>query len=389
MKSLFTRCGEWDTKLKHNIWRVITFIPMWKRLLYVLIAFGVAALSGVLLLPAVWYFEESSRFVESLIIVLSYFREGVIVMFYSLMVIVCLVLIYQYERKRYLQFHIERITSLVEELHTDRDSVEHPIPPELERLMKTVRAISNSAAKAEQELVQADRLKHELVTNVAHDLRSPLTSITGYLDLIHSDRYRDEVELRHYIQVIHENATHLKRLINDIFDYTFLQNDRIALQTSQVRLDELLNQLIMQSTLRFSEAEMEARLISSAERPIVEGDALKLVRVFKNIFENAVRYGRDGKYIDTVVEDTNEAVLIKITNYGVEAIPSRDIPFVFERFFRAEKSRSHHTGGSGLGLAIAKSIVDLHEGEIRVSSQPGETTFTILLPKVSSHADDT
>lgn len=389
MKSLFTRCGEWDTKLKHNIWRVITFIPMWKRLLYVLIAFGVAALSGVLLLPAVWYFEESSRFVGSLVFALSYFREAVILLFYSLMVIVCLVLIYQYERKRYLQFHIERITSLVEELHTDRDSVEHPIPPELERLMKTVRAISNSAAKAEQELVQADRLKHELVTNVAHDLRSPLTSITGYLDLIHSDRYRDEVELRHYIQVIHENATHLKRLINDIFDYTFLQNDRIALQTSQVRLDELLNQLIMQSTLRFSEAEMEARLISSAERPIVEGDALKLVRVFENIFENAVRYGRDGKYIDTVVEDTNEAVLIKITNYGVEAIPSRDIPFVFERFFRAEKSRSHHTGGSGLGLAIAKSIVDLHEGEIRVSSQPGETTFTILLPKVSSHADDT
>lgn len=359
---------------------------MWKRLLYVVIAFGVATLSGVLLLPAVWYFEESSRFVESLIIVLSYFREGVIVMFYSLMVIVCLVLIYQYESKRYLQFHIERMTSLVEELHAKRDSPEQSVPPELGRLMATVRAISDSAAKAEQELVRADRLKHELVTNVAHDLRSPLTSITGYLDLIHSDRYRDEVELRHYIQVIHENATHLKGLVNDIFDYTFLQNDRIALQTSEVRLDELLNQLIMQSTLRLSEVEMEARFSSSAERPIVEGDALKLVRVFENILENAIRYGRDGKYIDTFVEDTDETVLINMTNYGEEAIPSRDIPYVFERFFRVEKSRAHYTGGSGLGLAIAKSIVELHEGEIQVKSQPGETTFTILLPKTSSNA---
>ncbi|WP_029595472.1 sensor histidine kinase [Exiguobacterium chiriqhucha] len=372
--------------MRHNIWRVITFIPMWKRLLYVVIAFGVATLSGVLLLPAVWYFEESSRFVESLIIVLSYFREGVILMFYSLMVIVCLVLIYQYERKRYLQVHIERMTSLVEELHANRDLVEPSVPPELERLMATVRAISDSAAKAEQELVQADRLKHELVTNVAHDLRSPLTSITGYLDLIHSDRYRDEVELRHYIQVIHENAIHLKGLINDIFDYTFLQNDRIALQTSEVRLDELLNQLIMQSTLRLSEVEMEARFSSSAKRPIVEGDALKLVRVFENILENAIRYGRDGTYIDTFIEDTDEVVLINMTNYGEEAIPSRDIPYVFERFFRVEKSRAHYTGGSGLGLAIAKSIIDLHEGEIHVTSQPRKTTFTIILPKVSSNA---
>ncbi|WP_251136265.1 HAMP domain-containing sensor histidine kinase [Exiguobacterium sp. s194] len=372
--------------MRHNIWRVITFIPIWKRLLYVVIAFGVATLSGVLLLPAVWYFEESSRFVESLIIVLSYFREGVIVMFYSLVVIVCLVLIYQYERKRYLQFHIERMTSLVEELHADRDSVERSVPPELDRLMATVRAISDSAAKAEQEVLQADRLKHELVTNVAHDLRSPLTSITGYLDLIHSDRYRDEVELRHYIHVIHENATHLKGLINDIFDYTFLQNDRIALQTSEVRLDELLNQLIMQSTLRLSEVGMEARFSSSAERPIVEGDALKLVRVFENILENAIRYGRDGTYIDMFIDDTDEAVLINMTNYGEEAIPSRDIPYVFERFFRVEQSRAHYTGGSGLGLAIAKSIIDLHEGEIHVTSQPRETTFTIILPKVSPNA---
>ncbi|WP_240499819.1 cell wall metabolism sensor histidine kinase WalK [Exiguobacterium sp. HVEsp1] len=372
--------------MRHNIWRVITFIPMWKRLLYAVIAFGVATLSGMLLLPVVWYLEESSRFMESLIIVLSYFREGVFFLFYSLMVAVCLVLIYQYERKRYLQFHIERMTSLVEEFHADRDSVEPSVPPELERLMATVRAISDSAAKAEQEVLQADRLKHELVTNVAHDLRSPLTSITGYLDLIHSDRYRDEVELRHYIQVIHENATHLKGLINDIFDYTFLQNDRIALQTSEVRLDELLNQLIMQSTLRLSEVGMEARFSSSAERPIVEGDVLKLVRVFENILENAIRYGRDGTYIDMFIDDTDEAVLINMTNYGEEAIPSRDIPYVFERFFRVEQSRAHYTGGSGLGLAIAKSIIDLHEGEIHVTSQPRETTFTIILPKVSPHA---
>ncbi len=381
MKSLYRRYGEWGIKLRHNVWRVITFIPVWKRLLYIGIALGVATLSGALLLPVVWYYEESSRFVESLLIVLSYFREGVFVVFYSLIVLCCLALIYQYERKRYLEFHIHRMTSLVTALHADRDAVAQPVPPELDELMTTIRAISDSAVQAEHDLLQADRLKHELVTNVAHDLRSPLTSITGYLDLIHSDRYRDEVELRHYIQVIHENATNLKGLINDIFDYTFLQNDRIVLQKNEVRLDELLNQLITQSTLRLSEVEMEARFKSVADQPVVEGDALKLVRVFENIFENAMRYGRDGKYIDTFIDDTEDTVLIKMTNYGEEAIPSRDIPYVFERFFRVEKSRSHYTGGSGLGLAIAKSIVALHDGEIRVSSQPGETSFTIILPK--------
>lgn len=368
--------------MKNNIVNLLKFIPKWKLVLYVLLSLGVAVTITAVILPAVWYLEEDSRFFESLFFILSYVRELFMIAFYMLIMSGCFILIYQYERKRYLLFHLNNVTEKVNQIDAERFTYDDAfIQPEFEKLVYGIRHILTTAEAAKNELKQADQFKHELVTNVAHDLRSPLTSITGYLDLIHHDKYRDEVELRHYVQVIHENAFNLQVLINDIFDFTYIQNQQVTLQTAMINIEEMLNQLAIQTKVQLSDVEMEIRLKSEAKQPIVEGDGMKLVRVFENIIQNAIRYGSDGRYLDLFIRDTDKSVTVEIVNYGQDFIPPSDLPFIFERFYRVEKSRSQFTGGSGLGLAITKSIVDLHGGNIGVSSHPGKTAFEVTLNK--------
>ncbi|CAM3436508.1 HAMP domain-containing sensor histidine kinase [Paenibacillus lupini] len=225
---------------------------------------------------------------------------------------------------------------------------------------------------------RAEKAKAELVTNVSHDLRTPLTSIVGYLGLIEEDRYRDEVELRHYVQIAYEKSMRLKTMIDDLFEFTRTSGG-MGLRLSPINLTQMLGQLAAQFRLQFEQAEMESRLTLPDHPIIVDADGDKLVRVFENLIVNAIQYGRDGRQVDISVWSDNGQAIVEIANYG-EPLPSAVIPLLFERFYRAEHSRSHNTGGSGLGLAIAKNIVELHQGAISAASDQGRTTFTVKLP---------
>jgi signal transduction histidine kinase len=349
--------------------------------MYILLSLLLAMITGLILLPGLWFLEDNSRFFESLLFLLSYFRELLFFVFYIVTMGIYLLLFYQYERKKYLSFHLKKVTKNVQLLvKGERTSTEISDQPEFQTLAEGIEEVIAISEEAINEVKKAEQLKNDLVTNVAHDLRSPLTSIIGYLDLINDDRYRDEVELRHYVQVIHTKAASLHHLINDIFEYTYVQNQQATLLQESIHIEEMLNQLTVQSRMQFEEAGMKCRLFSSAEHPIIVGDGGKLARVFENLIQNAIRYGSEGKYIDIRLKDTEERVEIEIINYG-NAIPQVDLPHIFNRFYRVEKSRSRFTGGSGLGLAIAKSIIDLHDGTIDVMSTPGRTVFTIKLLK--------
>lgn len=335
----------------------------------------------VILFPVVWYLEDESRFFESLFIVLSYFHLFVVFVFYGMVMCLYLLLFYLYERKQYLVFHLKKITENVQQLaRGEQFSGTISEKEEFQSLARGIEQIMTRAEQAIEDVKKAEQTKSELITNVAHDLRSPLTSIIGYLDLINEDRYRDEVELRYYIQVIHDKTASLHGLINDIFDYTYVQNQQVILKQDQIDIEEMINQLVVQTRIQVEEANMELRQVSSAENPIIKGDGGKLVRVFENLIQNAIRYGEEGTFIDISINDTEKIVEVAITNYG-QVIPNVDIPHISERFYRVEKSRSHFTGGSGLGLAIAKGIMDLHRGTIEVESANGRTTFTVMLSK--------
>ncbi|MFB6363202.1 sensor histidine kinase [Paenibacillus elgii] len=226
---------------------------------------------------------------------------------------------------------------------------------------------------------RAESTKNELITNVSHDLRTPLTSITGYLGLIEQDRYRDEVELRYYVNMAYEESQRLYQLIQDLFEYTRLSNITGAtIQKAPINLVEMMRQLFAQFQLQLQEAGIEQHMTFYESQLLVMADGNKLRRVFENLISNAIKYGSEGKYLEVLGFKEGSEAVIQIINYG-ETIPQTDLPHIFERFYRVEKSRATHTGGSGIGLAIAKSIVELHGGTISASSDEERTVFTVRL----------
>ncbi|WP_102713550.1 sensor histidine kinase [Paenibacillus castaneae] len=229
---------------------------------------------------------------------------------------------------------------------------------------------------------RAEQTKNELITNVSHDLRTPLTSVLGYLGLIEQDRYRDEVELRHYVQIAYDKSQRLNVLINDLFEYTKMRNDTNALKQTNFNIVEMLGQLLVQYHLPLQDAGMQSKLVARETLITVQGDAAKLVRVFENLIANAMAYGREGKRVVLAVNKEGNEVVVEVINYG-EPIPAIDLPHIFDRFYRVDRSRTQWTGGSGLGLAISKSIVEMHGGTISVSSDQNETSFRVSLPIVN------
>lgn len=230
---------------------------------------------------------------------------------------------------------------------------------------------------------QAQQTKTDLITNVSHDLRTPLTSIIGYLDLIENDKYKDEVHLRYYTKIAYEKAKSLDILINDLFELTKLQNNTLPLDKIEINLVELVGQVVSYLEYQVREANMKIRLNFSDDKLIINGDPNKLVRVFENLISNAVKYGNEGIYIDIVTKKENNFAIVQVINYG-KSIPKSEIPFIFDRFYRIEKSRSRDDGGSGLGLAIAKNIIEIHGGDILVESNGSEVIFETKIPLVKN-----
>ncbi|SCH46382.1 sensor histidine kinase [Romboutsia sp. 1001713B170207_170306_H8] len=226
---------------------------------------------------------------------------------------------------------------------------------------------------------KAQQTKTDLITNVSHDLRTPLTSIIGYLNLIEEDRYKDEVQLRYYTNIAYEKSKDLNILINDLFELTKLQNNTLPLNKIDINLVELVSQVISYLGYQLSEVNMEIRPQFSNDKLIVNADPDKLVRVLENLINNAIKYGSDGKYIDIITKKESNKAVVEIINYG-ELIPQSDIPFIFDRFYRVEKSRNRNDGGSGLGLAISKNLIEAHNGNILVESNSSKTSFKIILP---------
>ncbi|WP_212937056.1 sensor histidine kinase, partial [Bacillus hominis] len=202
----------------------------------------------------------------------------------------------------------------------------------LEELATGVNQIVEQLKVSIDEERQAEQAKSELITNVSHDLRTPLTSIVGYVNLIHHDNYRDEVELRHYIQVIYDKVTRLNALMNDLFEYTRVQNKELSLNSVPIDIVELLGQLTVQFRIQLQEANIECRPSFPPQKLMVLADGDKLVRVFENLIINAITYGNDGNHIDITAYESNNTIAIDIVNYG-QAIPSTDLPHIFERFY--------------------------------------------------------
>lgn len=225
---------------------------------------------------------------------------------------------------------------------------------------------------------EAERTKNELITNIAHDLRTPLTSIIGYLELLSKDGVIDQELQKKYIGIAYVKTKRLEKLIEDLFGFTKLNYGKISMNVSKVDVIKLLSQLLEEFYPSFMDRNLSYELQSNVPVQVVSADANLLARLFDNLINNAIKYGADGKRILVKVHGSEDLVSIQVVNYGY-VIPEEELPLIFNKFYRVEQSRSTNTGGTGLGLAISKSIVDMHGGTIHVSSDLSGTVFTVKL----------
>jgi len=225
---------------------------------------------------------------------------------------------------------------------------------------------------------EAERTKNELITNIAHDLRTPLTSIIGYLELLSKDGVIDQELQKKYIGIAYVKTKRLEKLIEDLFGFTKLNYGKISMNVSKVDVIKLLSQLLEEFYPSFMDKNLSYELQSNVPVLVVSADANLLARLFDNLINNAIKYGADGKRILVKVHGSEDLVSIQVVNYGY-VIPEEELPLIFNKFYRVEQSRSTNTGGTGLGLAISKSIVDMHGGTIHVSSDLSGTVFTVKL----------
>ena len=225
---------------------------------------------------------------------------------------------------------------------------------------------------------EAERTKNELITNVAHDLRTPLTSIIGYLELL-AGNTKIPLDMQHkYIEIAYGKARRLEKLIEDLFGFTKLNYGKISMHVAQVDVVKLLGQLLEEAYPNFVEKNLSYDLQSNIPAKIITADGNLLARLFDNLIGNAIKYGADGKRVLVKIHGDDDVVTVSVTNYGY-VIPPDELPLIFNKFYRVEQSRSSSTGGTGLGLAIAKEIVDMHGGTIQVASDLNGTVFTVKL----------
>ena len=227
---------------------------------------------------------------------------------------------------------------------------------------------------------EAERTKNELITNIAHDLRTPLTSIIGYLELLRSGQNAvmpPELEKK-YIDIAYTKSKRLEKLIEDLFGFTKMTYGKMAMKVGQVDIIKLLSQLLEEFYPSFAENNLTYELSSNVPAKVIAADGNLLARLFDNLINNAIKYGADGKRILVKVHAEDEIVAVSVVNYG-HVIPEQELPLIFNKFYRVEQSRSSSTGGTGLGLAIAKNIVEMHGGAIQVESDLNGTVFTVQL----------
>ena len=225
---------------------------------------------------------------------------------------------------------------------------------------------------------ESERTKNELITNVAHDLRTPLTSIIGYLELLSGDVKLDPELQKKYINIAYVKTKRLEKLIEDLFGFTKMNYGKLTMHVAQVDVVKLLSQLLEEFYPSFVDKNLSYELQSNVPAKVITADGNLLARLFDNLINNAIKYGADGKRIMVKLHADDEIVTVSVINYGY-VIPADELPLIFNKFYRVEQSRSTNTGGTGLGLAISKNIVDMHGGTITVTSDLSGTVFTVKL----------
>ena len=225
---------------------------------------------------------------------------------------------------------------------------------------------------------EEEKRKNDMITYLAHDLKTPLTSVVGYLSMLDEAKDMPQAQREKYTRIVFDKSLQLEGLIQEFFDITRYNLNQIVLEKETLDLSYLLVQLADEFYPILQQGDNRIEL-ETGQEILVYGDAVKLARVFQNVLKNAVSYSYPGTAIVIRTETEGDYVKIFIRNKG-KTIPKEKLPYIFEKFYRTDEARSGNTGGAGLGLAIAREIITLHEGDIHAESKGELTTFVISIP---------
>ncbi len=239
--------------------------------------------------------------------------------------------------------------------------------------------LATSINRLSQDLERLKNERNEFLGSISHELRTPLTYMKGYTDII-SRKNISITERDKYIKIIQEETEHLTDLIKNLFELARIDHNEFDIRKESVVYGDLIAIVLARIHPALKQKNIKLTF-DCPENLIVMVDPARMQQVLLNILDNAIKYTPEERHITIVVSQNKNEILTTISDNG-DGIPEKDVPFIFERLYRAEKSRSRASGGSGLGLTIAKEIVELHGGDIRVESTSGKgTTFIISLTK--------
>lgn len=282
------------------------------------------------------------------------------------------------------RFYLNFFTKYFEEVNRGIDTLVNEseedvaLSPELASTEKKINSIRHTLANRKLDAELANQRKDDLVMYLAHDLKTPLSSVIGYLTLLKDENMISEEVREKYLSIALNKAERLEDLINEFFEITRFNLSNISLEYGKINLTRMLEQLAFEFKPMLADKNITCDLDAEADI-MLSCDADKLQRVFDNILRNAVNYSYENTNIKILLTSDTDRVLISFSNKG-NTIPSEKLERIFEQFYRLDTARSSGNGGAGLGLAIAKHIVELHKGTIAAKSADGITCFEVMLP---------
>ena len=362
---------------------VITVILLLLLNLSIIILINLAVLNDPRLENGIFFLKKTITFANGMHL-WSWQR-----LFISFMLVGDAIVVYWRLIRRYRQMQLRHV---IEELHYIADGhFDHRIPfvvkTDLQKVIDSINALVDSTVASMEEERQIEQSKDDLITNVSHDIRTPLTSIIGYLGLLKSSELNEDQTK--YIQIAYDKALQMKALAEDLFEYTTLRsstNNKLVL--TPLHVNSMLEQVAAGFELEAEKKNITFNVITRPRDLVIDADAKMIVRMLNNLISNALKYGHGATEINLIANKVNnEFVELRVENNG-EQIPKKSLQKIFDRFYRVESSRNLKTGGTGLGLAITKSIVDLHGGNIKCQSTAELTSFIIQLPLHSPKKKD-
>lgn len=335
-----------------------------------------AIISIIVYFIATLFFENKlSIFVENLNYELYawivYNREVVVYMYIG---IVVSIIIYRFISK-YVNSISKLYNSLDKILEEDNEIIK--LPDDLNQFSEKINKIKYDYISAKNRQRDAEQKKNDLIMYMAHDLKTPLTSIIGYLTLLSDEKDISKESQEKYIKIAFNKSLRVEELINQFFDITRYNLQSMPINKSEINITYLLKQLIDECYPMLEKKRLKCTL-EAPDNVIYTGDGDKLARAFDNLLKNAINYSYEDTTIQiNLVKKTNK-ICISFKNKG-DKIPEYKLEKIFEKFYRVDSSRTSSTGGAGLGLAITKEIIELHNGKISVKNDDEYIEFYIEL----------